>query len=695
MKGEKVLYAQVILPIRFADAIFYSVALEQLESAGAAENPSLLLRRRAKVQFASKSYSGVIYKLYEALPLKPSYEIKPIESIEPQASVTPEEIKFWETIAEYYMCTIGEVYYAAHPSLELKQEGVNSKITAENLSLKIAKEAQKKKFPQIELTPAQQKALEEIKENIENKCVLLHGVTSSGKTELYITLAKEIISQGKNVLYLVPEIAMSRQLTQRLKEHFGERLATYHSSLTQAKKKIVRDALLGATEPIVILGTRSATLLPLKNLGLIVVDEEHDTSYKQDDPAPRYNGRDAALFLSKIHRCKILLGTATPSLETLYNCESGLYAKVELNEGYFKSPEPTVIVIDTIYARKTSQMRGSFSQGLINHLKQTLEKGEQAIIFSHLRSYSPFVICRECGEILRCPHCNVPLSYHKFSESLSCHYCEFKAPFDKEMECPNCKSKGTLEPSGAGSEKIEEELSALIPNARIARYDADIAKSSKDAEAVLREFANGETDILIGTQMLSKGFDFENVTLVAVVQTDTLLAQQDFRADEKALSLLSQLMGRCGRREKRGLFIVQTNNKHHPVIKQLREIGLNDDLKKEDSENLEEFMKERRLFNFPPYVRLIDITLRNKNIRVLNEESKEIVRALQINLGSSLTDITGPYVPRIEKFKDMFQRSVSVKLPRNKALQTTKRNITHILNSLKLKSKTIVDVDPL
>ncbi len=706
MKGEKNLYAQIILPIKFTDAIFYSIGQQMLcgtnRSPISAEN---LVGKRVKVNFANKKYIGVIYKIFNSINI--TQQIKPIEQFDEQAQpVSPLEIKFWETIAEYYMCTIGEVFKAAYPSMGIKQESVKSKLTPSELFKKIGIESSEKKFPQINLTPAQQRAFQDIKAQLNKKCVLLNGVTGSGKTEIYISLAKDVIASGKNVLYLVPEIAMSKQLKERIKEHFGERLLPYHSNLTQAKKKLVRDVLQFQSEisslegkslesikkePVVILGTRSAIFLPFSNLGLIIVDEEHDSSYKQQDPAPRYNGNNAALFLSKIYNSKVLLGSATPSLETLYNCSKGLYAKVNLTEKYFKSPQPTVIVIDTLYARKTSQMKGSFSQGLINRIQQTLEKGEQALIFSHLRSYSPFVICGECGEILRCPHCNVPLSYHKFSNLLTCHYCEFKTPFKAEMICPNCKGTSSLKLSGAGSEKIEEELKSLFPDAKIARYDADVAQRSVESEKVLKAFADAQTDILVGTQMITKGFDFDNVTLVAVVQTDTLLAQQDFRADEKALSLLTQLMGRCGRREKRGLFIVQTNSKHHPVIQVFEKYSEN--LERENGSEI--FIREREMFHFPPYIRLINITLRNTNLRILNEESEEVVKALKINLGNALSEITGPYTPKLEKLNNFHQRSISMKLERNRALQTTKRNIFLVLNSLHLKSRFITDVDPL
>lgn len=700
MKGQKVLYAEVILPIRFTDAIFYTIDETLTESLGlSAGNFSdlagSLIGRRVSVTFASKRYSGVIRRVLASasqIPPQPSastprkrIEVKPIEGFEKKSAVSPWELRFWETIAEYYMCSIGEVYAAAYPKLSVKQEKVNSKLTPQALLERIKKD---NNYAQIELSSAQAKALEEIKAQIDSKCVLLHGVPGSGKTEIYITLAKEVIASGKNVLYLVPEIAMSSQLEERIKEHFGERVLPYHSGLTQARRKLLRSMLQQRQESLVVLGTRSSILLPLNNLGLIIVDEEHDASYKQDEPAPRYNARDAALFLSKIQSCKVLLGSATPSLETLYNCSKGLYAKVNLTERYFSSHKPDVIVIDTLYARKTGQMKGALSQGLINRLKQTVAKGEQAIIFSHLRSYAPFVICSECGEVLRCPRCNVPLSYHKFSDMLTCHYCEYTVPFKKVATCPKCGKENSLQLGGAGSEKIEEELQTLLPQARIARYDADTAASKTLGAEVLAKFAQGEIDILVGTQMITKGFDFDNVTLVAVVQTDTLLAQQDFRADEKALALLSQLMGRSGRREKTGLFIIQTSSKNHPVIKRIAETSAVTD-------ELTSFGKERKAFGFPPYVRLINITLRNKNLRVLSEESAELVRALKINLGNALADISGPYTPKLERVKEAHQMEIGLKLPRTPQLKTTKRNLAHILKALNFKSQAIVDVDPL
>lgn len=686
MKGKKVKYAEIVLPIKFFDPIYYILNESILDES----KISSWVGKRVVVTFAHKRYIGVILRVLDELPnanfKNKKIEVKEIDEILDGSNITPLQLQLFSLLSDYYMCSIGEVYKAAYPFMSLKQEGVKSKNTPEKLFDKIVKESQQFDNKPIILSDKQSEVFEKIKSVIDKKTVLLQGVSGSGKTQLYLKLSQEVIESGKNVLYLVPEIAISTQLEERIKKQFGSRVLSYHSGITLARKKLVRESLLKSSLPLLILGTRSATMLPFKNLGLIIVDEEHDASYKQSEPSPRYNARDAALFLSKVYGSKIILGSATPSLEALYNCEQGLFEKVELKNKYFSAPQPIVIVVDTLNAKRTGQMNGSFSLALLKQIEDALNRGEQCIIFSHLRSYSPFVMCRECGAILKCPHCNVPLSYHKSSGMLSCHYCERRVPFTSSIACPDCKKGGTLEPIGAGSEKIQEEINTLFPNAKVVRYDADTNSSKVESEKILSQFDKGETDILVGTQMISKGFDFANVGLVAVIQTDTILAQQDFRADERALQLLTQLKGRCGRRDKRGIFLLQTNSRKHPLIEKIAE---GDEL---DFLSLE--MKGRRLFSFPPFVRVVNITFRGKNLRILNEEARDFVRSLRINFGNRIFDISEPYTPKNEKFNNLYQLQITLKFLRSSSLQTTKRSILQLIGILKYKSQILIDVDP-
>ena len=587
-------YASVILPVKYSGEISYF--LPKIFDAKVGQ--------RVKVDFAGKIYSGVIKNFLSSTeipthtPDGKEIQYKPILAIEEAPAILPTEISLWERVARYYMCTTGEVYKAAYPSLQVKQESVKPRKRVEHFLEAVAEDTishawssnMQGEVPQAGntaesngsckenvpvLSGIQQEAFNKIKEShaaAPGKPVLLRGVTGSGKTEIYITLALEQLRQGKNVLYMVPEIAISKQLQDRLQKVFGERLLTFHSKQTAAEKARIHKILQynaqqhgqesaqqqeqpaadqpAAEQPAinsatVVLGTRSSLFLPFSNLGLVIVDEEHDSSYKQTEPAPRYQAKDTAIMLAQLHKANILLGSATPSFESEYNCIAGKFTLVELKEKYHGAVPPQVEIIDTIYAMKTRQMVGNFSQKLINEIRKTIDSGYQVLVFRNRRSYSPIVECMECGSIPKCPHCNVHLSYHKYNNTLRCHYCDFIAHFTGV--CKSCNTS-TFKYRGAGTEKLEEELATIFPTATIARYDADVAKSKKAEEQTIKEFAQGKIQILVGTQMISKGFDFEKLKLVAIIQADTILGIQDFRADEKATQLFSQLMGRTGRR---------------------------------------------------------------------------------------------------------------------------------------------------
>ena len=707
-------YVQVILPIKFRGEITYIVPSEMVSLV----TPGC----RVQVELANRRYSAVVEKIFicnnkkdvekiDSLRelLEKDVVIKEILQVETVKPVQPETIKFWRQVADYYMCSVGEVYKAAYPILVTKQEQVKPRKNANSFfaSIGVASTGagidsaeSSEMFNLPELSEQQLRAYSEIHQVQSVKPVLLHGVTGSGKTEIYINLAAKQLEAGKNVLFMVPEIALTTQLQNRLKRVFGERLLVYHSKQTPAEKSRIHKILSGqykeeylngqraaqkaadvavtdVNDAVVVLGTRSSLFLPFSNLGLVVVDEEHDSSYKQTDPAPRYHARDAAIMLANIYGASTVLGSATPSFESEYNCRIARFAKVGLYEKYYGAQEAEIEIIDTIYARKTGQMKGNFSQKLINSMRKVLQSGEQVLVFKNRRSYSPVVECTECGTIPKCPCCNVHLSYHKYNNTLRCHYCDYQVRF--AGICTHC-GLDTLKYKGAGTEKIEEELSALFPEYKVARFDADIAESKKREKAAIKAFAQKETDILVGTQMISKGFDFEHLGLVVVLDADSILAIQDFRADEKALQMFNQLMGRTGRRNRQGRIIIQTNQKDHPVLKQLR------------NESVASLMEERRLFSFAPYVRMVKVVLKHSD----KEKLDALCQRFSVAVASlPCKEVTGPFSPAIDKIRGEWLKCYYIKFMRDSKLSSNKRMLLDAAIALKVPNSIILDVDPL
>ena len=699
-------YASVILPVKYSGEISYFLPKTFDAKVG----------QRVKVDFAGKIYSGVIKNFLSSseipthTPDGKEIQYKPILAIEEAPAILPTEIALWERVARYYMCTTGEVYKAAYPAMQVKQESVKPRKRVEHFLEAVAKDSKNANIPV--LSGAQQTAFNKIKESHEaspGKPVLLRGITGSGKTEIYITMALEQLRQGKNVLYMVPEIAISKQLQDRLQKVFGERLLTFHSKQTAAEKarihKIlqynaqqqeqpaaeqqqqVQPAINSAT---IVLGTRSSLFLPFSNLGLVIVDEEHDSSYKQTEPSPRYQAKDTAIMLAQLHKANILLGSATPSFESEYNCIAGKFTLVELKEKYHGAVPPQIEIIDTIYAMKTRQMVGNFSQKLINEIRKTIESGYQVLVFRNRRSYSPIVECMECGSIPKCPHCNVHLSYHRYNNTLRCHYCDFITHFTGV--CKSCNT-ATFKYRGAGTEKLEEELAAIFPTATIARYDADIAKSKKAEEQTIKEFAQGKIQILVGTQMISKGFDFEKLKLVAIIQADTILGIQDFRADEKATQLFSQLMGRTGRRGEQGKLIIQTNQKEHPVLTRLQSHNIPDNSALPPL--TAQLLQERKEFLFAPFVRMVKIIVKHRDAAKLDELCREVENKLSGRKGLEYKELTGPFSPVIDKIRGEFVKCFYIKFARNARLQQNKEVLQECIKEIKSNQAIIIDVDPL
>ena len=818
---------------------------------------------RVRVNFAGMEYVGVVSvenagKQAEAMGIVD--KVKPIvgmaEGLEP---VTQEEIALWRQIAEYYLCTVGEVYKAAYPAQKVEKEVVQARHEAlkeereeknrakiedkiKRLEERVEKKAEMaakarkaesrerylaekerleeeigllvrrvtsmvgelcrttssvtrgggsvtgdggpvtggggsvtgdggsvtdqrfsmayqpedeavvrqsstietsvKTEKEIVLSAAQEEAYSKIKEIfVKGKPALLHGVTGSGKTEIYLKLAQETLERGNNVLYLVPEIALSRQLEDRISETFPEELLVFHSGETMVRKRDVAAALRhcasakdineyvdvsqntnakkdsasedtltiksSSCEAIkktnhhgyVVLGTRSAIFLPHRDLGLVIVDEEHDTSYKQDSPAPRYNGRETAIMMARIFGANVILGSATPSLESLYNCSVGRYGLVTLNKRFYDAADSDIEIIDTIAERRKNGMIGSFSRKLIGHMGKCLGEHRQVLILRERRAYSPIVQCQECGEIPKCRCCNVSLSLHRRadgSERLVCHYCG--RVYEYTGKCPKCG--GNLKPLGSGTQKIEEETANLFPNARIARLDSDTAQSRKYETDTIRKFSNGEIDILIGTRMVAKGFDFSGLSLVAVLQADSILGQEDYRADERGLQLLEQFRGRCGRRGEKGLFVIQTSQPEHPVYQSME--GQLD-----GNGTMARFLCERKMFGYPPYSRVIGVIVKDYNQARVDLLSRELAEAIRGALGARLSfapgvqnspDVIGPYSPAIDKISNQNIRQIRVLLPKDRSLVRNKETLAAAVERFEKEKKypghIALDVDP-
>ena len=693
-------YIQVILPLRLEWEPCYRLP----------EGTAVRVGDRVRVLFARKEYVGAV----SAVGVRPQTDenrILPILAAEEGLpKVLPDEIKFWRAVSDYYLCSIGEVYKAAYPALKIDQEEVEAR-TKERLEARLerlkdkaekarredTRERYKAEIEAVEallrgekpaavptpvtLSPAQETAAASARKAFEDgKTVLLHGVTGSGKTEIYLKLTQETLERGRNVLFLVPEIALSRQLEDRIAAVFPD-VQVFHSGVSAARRAQVASRIR-KPGPYLVLGTRSALFLPHHNLGLIIVDEEHDTSYKQDAPAPRYNARESAIMLGVIQQANVVLGSATPSLESLYNAETGRFVKVDLKERFHAGEDAEIRLIDTVAERRKRGMTGSFSRKLIHEITDTLDDGGQVLVLRARRSYAPSVQCTECGKIPKCPHCHVPMSLHRGPDRLVCHYCGHTEPYTGI--CPSCK--GELQPLGAGTQKVEEELTALFPDRRIARLDGDTPDTEE--AAIIRGFAEGNIDILVGTQIITKGFDFDGLSLVAVLQADSLVGQQDFRADERAFQLLEQFRGRSGRRGKPGRIVIQTREPEHPVYTRLQ--GSDD----------ADLLAERRLFGYPPYTRLVHITLKDSNEKRLEFLSKELRNALLAAFCEADTPpaVIGPYAPAVDRIAGESIRQIRVTLARNKALTALKRKLAQTVTDFGKERKyaphVVIDVDP-
>ena len=541
-------------------------------------------------------------------------------------------------------------------------------------------------LPLKALSDKQQDAYNNILFNfIKKDVVLFHGVTSSGKTEIYIHLIQQALDKGQQVLYLLPEIALTVQICQRLRKVFGQRLGIYHSGYSDAERVEIWKKQISDSPYDVILGARSAVLLPFSHLGMIIIDEEHESSFKQQDPAPRYHARSVAIMMAQMYGAKTLLGSATPSIESLYNAQKGKYGYVRLNTRYGDISLPDIQVVDVKDLRRRKIMTGSFSPPFLAAIRSALQSGRQAIIFQNRRGFAPMIECKTCGWVPRCKHCDVPLTYHKRLGKLTCHYCG--AIYEAPSECPACGSKEIIG-RGLGTEKIEDIIATEFPEARISRMDLDTTRSRDAYEHIISDFASKRTNILIGTQMVTKGLDFDNVGVVGILDADSMLNSPDYRAYEQAFSMMSQVAGRAGRKGERGLVILQTKSPQLPVISQITAHDC-------DSFYAEQ-IEERRLFIYPPFCRLIYVYLRHREERVVDAAAIVMGNMLRSWFGER---ILGPDKPAVSRIKTMHIRKLLIKLElginHEKARDYLHRAYETILNTKEYKTVQIYfDVDP-
>jgi len=738
----------IILPLAIADVYTYNIPEALLPITGC----------RVLVPLGKKSIIGIIYRKHEG-ELPANIKVRDVlQIVDETPIITAEQLKLWEWLSSYYMCTLGEVMAAALPS-EIIDDNYSA-ATTQYIQLSpayLAKEAQQQLLGELKrakkqeqlvrdflrlaqnyqverrvlleqagvsgailrtlidkgifleearpisrlrqytgetqqpypLDSQQTKAIKEIRESWQEKNVtLLHGVTSSGKTEVYIHLIEEILHQGKQVLYLVPEIALTTQLTDRLQAVFGDRLVVYHSKFSNAERVEIYHEVKGEKREAkgrVILGARSAIFLPFNDLELIIVDEEHEPSYKQQDPAPRYHARSAAIMMAHWYGAKVLLGTATPSIESYHNALNGKYGLVEMTERFqgLQLPHITLIDLQRQYHRK--EMYGHFADPLVFRIREELAKGKQVILFQNRRGYAPFLQCPNCGEVPKCPNCDVSMTYHKANRTLVCHCCGHST--SAPNHCPKCKTEYRTQ--GFGTERLEEEIQGLFPEARVLRMDLDSTRKKDAYQTIIDRFAKHEVDILIGTQMVTKGLHFNDVSLVAVLQADSLLNQPDFRSYEHAFQMLEQVSGRAGRTGSQGEVMIQTFDPKNSLYQHLIQ---------HDYQGLyEEQIAERKAFSFPPYHRIIMLTLKHRDMQRLTAASDVLQQRLQQTFG---TRVSGVILPSIARTQNMYLRQIRLTIEVNaniaRAKEMVREQIQWVQQQTQCKGVVILpDVDPM
>ncbi|MFI3316137.1 MAG: primosomal protein N' [Rikenellaceae bacterium] len=746
-------YADIILPL--AQAAF---TFEVDESLGVEEGSAVVVPFGAVTE---KYYTGIVQRLHDQ---KPDFKKikKVVRTLYARPLLTASQRKFWEWVADYYMCTTGEVMRVALPSMMKPTGGSDAELALEEfraqseyyvtlparsagdleeliasrqrrapkqaLALaavaKLARELNsnmvprrlldvqiavlqslarrgdilleqrditleplyKKLFTLPQLTPHQSEALAAIEASFtEKSTALLHGITGSGKTEIYIHLIARRLARGEDVLLLLPEIALTAQLLERMERIFGSRVVAYHSKLTPRRRTEIYLQINNRDGGNFIVGVRSAIFLPLKRLELIIVDEEHDASYKQNDSAPRYNARDAAVFIASHRGGNTLLGSATPSLESWMNSQSGKYGFAQLTERYGDAQEPAVIISDTIRSVKRGERKGHFNFDLLHRISERLDCSEQVILFQNRRGFAPYIECGTCGWSPRCPHCNVTLTLHKSQGRLSCHYCGYvdKIP----AQCPECQSVA-IKPMGFGTEKIEEQISELLPTARVARLDRDSVTSSRALGEIIGQFESGQTDVLVGTQMITKGFDFSKVTLVGILNADNMLNSPDFRAEERAFQLITQVAGRAGRRGANGEVVIQTSLPKHRVLSFV--------IAKDYRAFAATLLAERECFGYPPYSRILAITMKHRDRDLLHASANALWSLLHPIFGRR---VQGPVPGVIDKIRDEYIVMMNLKIEMGASSQRAREILRDMISRLRQTAEykyinIICNVDP-
>lgn len=649
-------YADVILPLALRGSLTYRVppALAGRVSVG-----QLVI-----VPVRRKHYTGIVVRLHGEMP---EGEVRDMTSVvEPTPLVTPDQLRLWRWMASYYMCSPGEVAKAALPS------GFKDEERMEKRARKVADAEPDLTLPPVKAVPeqlrhqlseAQQRAADEVGAHWDagRRIVLLHGVTSSGKTEVYVSLIQQALARGEQVLYLVPEIALTTQLTTRLGKVFGEQMGVWHSKFTEKQRMdLWRRQLTQGGYPLV-LGVRSAVFLPWQRLGLIIVDEEHEQSYKQQDPAPRYHARDVATVIGQMTGARVLLGSATPSLESFTHARAGKYGYVSLTERYGGAQLPEIVVENMKELRRKRLISTPFSPRLTELTRAALQEGQQAIFFQNRRGYSPVLTCRSCGWTPRCTRCDVSLTFHQKTPdapigpnqraqgSLVCHYCGSVYPLP--LQCPQCGDTD-LRDVGYGTEKIEAAARSVFPAAHIQRMDLDTTRSRRSYEEIITGFQQGKKNLLIGTQMVTKGLDFGRVQVVGILNADQMLTQPDFRAYERSFQMLSQVAGRAGRRSGTGLVVLQTSQPELPVVQHI--------VRGDYGSFYAEEMEERRLFRYPPVARLIYIYIKSPKERVAETAARVMADILRERLPQG--DLLGPEKPFVSRVSLQYIRRLMVKV---------------------------------
>ena len=703
-------YADVVLPVPLPELFTYALpqSLQDEVQVGC----------RILVPFGAKSTTtALVLRLHDQCP--EGIETKDILAVVDAVPVVlPAQLTFWKWMASYYLCTLGEVYKAALPGKMKKvRKTKTSSLTQSGPSMSPLLPPCRNLTSSSRMSPyqggdvgiphlsaAQHRAYDQICEVWHQHPVcLLHGVTSSGKTEIYIHLIHEAIARGLQVLFLLPEIVLTTQLTDRLRRVFGGCLGVYHSKYSDRQREEVWQRQLTPNPFPLIVGVRSSIFLPWQRLGLVIVDEEHENSFKQQEPAPRYHARDAAIMLAAQTGARTLLGTATPSFESYYNARMGKYGLVNLTERFGQVQLPEVEIVDVAEARRKKLMSGPFSPRLLEAMRQALSEHRQVILFQNRRGYAPAIECTLCGWTPRCPHCDVTLTLHKRTGRMTCHYCGFTT--DIPDLCPSCNLTPSFRRSlyhgdptcqlaslslalGFGTERIEDEIAACFPEARVARMDLDTTRTRSAYEKLIHDFQDHQTDILVGTQMVTKGLDFHHVSLVGILSADSMLSQPDFRAYEHAFQMMAQVAGRAGRRNERGLVILQTRNPDLPIISQV--------IQNDYAAMYATQMEERRQFSYPPFVRLVVMYVKHRHTAVVNILARDAAQRLAALFG---TRVLGPDEPAVSRISSLYIRRIFIKLEPTLPMTRVKQLLAQVRTQL-ISDKTYTsaqiyfDVDP-